>query len=126
MNEWYKSLIKPPFTPPDNIFMPVWSILYILIFLSLTIYILTDDDSKTTGYVYFSIQMILNVLWAPVFFILKNIPISVVIIILLDIFLFLTVKKFYSVSKIACLILIPYLIWVLFATYLNISYLVLN
>lgn len=78
------------------------------------------------GYIYFSTQLILNLLWTPAFFYLQNILLAVIIIILLDIFVVLTIKSFYKVSKISGLILIPYLIWIFFATYINIGYLVLN
>lgn len=123
---WYYNLIKPPFSPPDWIFPPVWSILYFIIFTALLLYIFKSAKNKKTGYAYFFLQLILNFLWTPSFFYLKNILLSVIIIILLDVCVILTIKSFYRISKISGLILIPYLIWILFATYLNIGYLVLN
>ena len=123
---WYNSLIKPPFAPNDAIFAPVWTILYIVIILSFVLYFSKKEEHKNLGYVYFFIQLILNFLWVPSFFYLKNIVLAFVVIIFLDIFVFLTIKKFYSISKIAGLILIPYFFWILFATYLNLGYLILN
>ncbi len=123
---WYNSLIKPPFAPNDAIFAPVWTILYIAIIISFIIYFLKKQQNKNLGYVYFLIQLILNFLWVPSFFYLKNIVLAFVVIVFLDIFTFLTLKKFYSVSKIAGLILLPYFLWVIFATYLNLGYLILN
>lgn len=125
-SNWYNSLIKPPFAPPDNLFAPVWGVLYLLIFVSLVLYILKPDTDKLKGYVFFAIQMGLNIIWSPVFFITKSILGAFIIIILLDIFVVLTVKHFYRVSKIAGILLVPYLLWILFATYLNIGYLILN
>ena len=123
---WYYNLTKPPLAPPDWIFPPVWSILYFSMLVALLLYLFKPTQNKKSGYIYFAVQLILNLLWAPVFFYLKNMFLALIVIILLDIFVILTIKSFYKVSKISSLILIPYLIWILFATYLNIGYLVLN
>ena len=123
---WYYNLIKPPFVPPNWIFPPVWSILYLTLFVALLLYVFKPSQNKKSGYIYFATQLILNLLWTPAFFYLKNIVLALIVIILLDIFVILTIKSFYKVLKISALILIPYLIWILFATYLNIGYLVLN
>ena len=123
---WYYNLTKPPLAPPDWIFPPVWSILYFSMLVALLLYLFKPSQNKKSGYIYFIAQLFLNLLWAPVFFYLKNMFLALIVIILLDIFVILTIKSFYKVSKISSLILIPYLIWILFATYLNIGYLVLN
>lgn len=123
---WYYNLLKPPLSPPDGVFLPVWSVLYFTIFISLVLYINKSAKNKEIGYVYFTLQLIFNVLWTPAFFYLKNIILALIVIIFLDIFVFLTIKKFYSVSKLSGLILVPYFIWILFATYLNMGYLILN
>ena len=123
---WYENLTRPFLSPPRWVFAPVWGFLYLTIFISFVLYFLKKDKNKRKGYIYFSIQIILNLLWTPAFFGAKNILLALIIIILLDIFLILTIKNFYPVSKIASLLLIPYLIWTLFATYLNFSYFILN
>ena len=123
---WYSNLTKPPLAPPARIFPPVWSILYFSMLVALLLYLFKPAQNKKSGYIYFIAQLFLNLLWAPVFFYLKNMFLALIVIILLDIFVILTIKSFYKVSKISGLILIPYLIWILFATYLNIGYLVLN
>ena len=123
---WYYNLTKPPLAPPDWIFPPVWSILYFSMLVALLLYLFKPAQNKKLGYIYFIAQLILNLLWTPTFFYLQNIVLALIVIILLDIFVILTIKSFYKVSKISGLILIPYLIWILFATYLNIGYLVLN
>lgn len=125
-SSWYYNLTKPPLAPPDWIFPPVWSILYFSILVALLLYLFKPAQNKKSGYIYFIAQLFLNLLWAPVFFYLKNMFLALIVIILLDIFVILTIKSFYKVSKISGLILIPYLIWILSATYLNIGYLVLN
>ena len=123
---WYYNLTKPPLAPPDWIFPPVWSILYFSMLVALLLYLFKPSQNKKSGYIYFIAQLILNLLWTPAFFYLQNIVLALIVIILLDIFVILTIKSFYKVSKISALILIPYLVWILFATYLNIGYFVLN
>ena len=123
---WYYNLTKPPLAPPDWIFPPVWSILYFSMLVALLLYLFKPAQNKKSGYIYFIAQLFLNLLWAPVFFYLKNMFLALIVIILLDIFVILTIKSFYKVSKISGLILIPHLIWILVVTYLNIGYLILN
>lgn len=123
---WYSNLTKPAFSPPNWIFTPVWSILYISIFTSLAFYINSEISNKKSGYIYFALQMLFNFIWSPIFFGLQNILGGLIVVILLDIFVFLTIIEFFKVSKIAGIILIPYFIWIIFATYLNIGYLILN
>ena len=123
---WFDSVIKPPLAPPDSLFSPVWIFLYITIFVALVLYIRKPKEFKESGYIYFGIQLFLNIIWSPVFFAAKNIGAALFVIVLLDIFVILMVRKFYSVSRAAGLILVPYLIWILFATYLNAGYFLLN
>lgn len=124
---WYQNLIKPPFTPPDWVFAPAWIVLYITIFAALLIYIIkkTTKD-KSYGYIFFFLQILLNILWPPTFFISQNMLLALLIIILLDIFTFITICKFYNISKPAAILLIPYLLWIIFATYLNTGYIIAN
>ena len=125
-SNWYLTLQKPPFAPPNWIFMPVWSILYFSILLALLLFICAPSNDKTRGYSYFATQIFLNIIWSPIFFGLKNMLFALVVVIALDIFVFLTIKQFYTASKPAGIILIPYLLWILFATYLNAGYLLIN
>jgi len=124
--EWYYNLIKPAFAPPDLVFRPVWIILYITIFISLFLYIKAPYKNKSFGYILFFTQLLLNLMWTPIFFIMHNIAYALFIIVLLDIFVLLTIKSFYKINKYSGLLLIPYFIWILFATYLNMGYLILN
>ena len=124
---WYKNLTKPMFSPPDWVFPPMWGFLYLIIIVSLLIYFKSSNwSSKKKGYFFFGIQMILNLIWSPVFFGLKNMLLALVIVILMDVFVILTIREFYKVSKISGILLVPYLLWILFATYLNAGYLILN
>lgn len=124
---WYSELVKPAFTPPAQIFVSAWTILYILMFISFLTYIFKPSVlNKKLGYMYFFIQLFLNLIWSPVFFYFKNIGLALLILILLDLFVILTIKHFYNILSISGMLLIPYFLWIIFATYLNIGFLILN
>ena len=124
---WYNTLNKPAFTPPSWVFAPAWTVLYLMIFLSFMIFIMTKTmQDKTLGVSLFLVQLILNFLWSPVFFYWKNITLSFVIIILLLGFLLMTIINFYKISKWSAILLIPYLLWICYATYLNYGFMMMN
>ena len=124
---WYDLLIKPPLTPPAWIFAPVWAILYIIIFMAFAIYAIKPYSSnKSWGYIVFFIQMLLNLCWSPVFFYFHNIGMALAVIIIMDVFVILNIIEFFKVSKTAGLLLIPYFLWILFATYLNFGFFIQN
>ena len=125
-SDWYNSLTKPDFAPPDWIFAPMWSILYVLMSISFIIYLTRKAPDKKIGYFHFFTQLILNLIWTPAFFYLKSPLLAFFVIAAMDIFVILTIRKFYSISKLSALLLIPYLLWILFATYLNLGYFLLN
>lgn len=125
--EWFDNLNKPFLNPPDWLFAPVWTILYILIAISFILFLKSDvAKSKKWPLIFFISQMLLNFAWAPVFFRMENIGAALVIIFFMWIFILLTVISFFKYSKLASILLIPYLVWVSFAFYLNFSYFVLN
>lgn len=124
---WYDNLTKPFLNPPAWIFPPVWIILYCSLLIALILFTVSfSKKKKFDGYVLFLVHMIFNFLWSPVFFILHKINIALAIVILMDVTAVLMIRKFFSVSKLSGYILIPYLCWIFFATYLNIQFLVLN
>ena len=124
---WYYTLNQPPLTPPAWVFPPAWTILYILIFVSFVVFAITPYEiKKTKGYVLFFSQMLLNLAWTPMFFMMKNIGFALIIILVLDILVLMNIKEFWKVSKTAGKILIPYFIWLIYATYLNIGFFLLN
>ena len=118
--DWYHSLNQPPLSPPDWLFAPVWSILYILMFVSLIILLKNGNiKEKAAPLTLFGSQLIFNLLWTPTFFVNKNISGALIISILLVIAVYQTIRSFYIYSKTAALLLIPYLLWTMFALYLN-------
>ena len=124
---WYYTLSHPPLTPPSWVFTPAWTMLYTTIFISLVIFaVKRTDKSKLWGYVLFFGQLILNFMWSPIFFGLHNLAFALAIIATIDILVFFNIKEFYPVSKKAAYFLIPYFLWLLFATYLNAGMLIIN
>lgn len=125
--QWYQSLNKPIFSPPDWVFAPVWTVLYILMAMSLAAYVKTPSKiNKGLGYSVFFIQLVLNLLWTPVFFTFKQIEAGAVICTLLVILVLITIRLFYAVSKTSAILLVPYFLWLILAAYLNIEILRLN
>ncbi len=125
---WYSTLNKPFFNPPNWIFGPVWTTLYILMGISLYLILIakTKNRSKQKPLTLFAIQLALNTLWSIIFFGLKSPELAMVEIFLLWVSIFLTIKYFHPFSKPASYLLYPYLAWVSFATILNISISILN
>jgi translocator protein len=123
---WYASLNKPLFNPPNFIFGPAWTMLYIIIGISLFLVWNNNKENKKFSIIIFSIQLLLNALWSIVFFGLKNPLAAMFIIVGLFVSIIITIIKFYKINKIAGLILIPYLLWVSFASILNYYIIILN
>ena len=124
---WYKTLNNPPLTPPSLVFPIVWTILYLSMLVALFFYIKekTNKDKSWRIVLFFS-QILINLSWSPIFFYMQNIGLALVVVILLDIIVLWNIIEFFKVSKISGFILIPYFLWILFATYLNIGFFVLN
>lgn len=121
LNTWYSTLIKPGFTPPNWMFEPIWTILYIMMGISL--YIIWNKPmvkkSKRLPYFLFSIQLALNSAWSAFFFGLRSIVGGLIIISCLWLAILGTIYKFHKISRTAAWLLAPYLAWVTFACALN-------
>lgn len=128
IDNWYASLQKPFFNPPNWVFGPVWTTLYLLMGVSFYFAWINRSNlkEKTVGIKYFFIQLGLNTLWSVVFFGLKSPFLALLIIIALWVLIFLTLKNFLKISRLAGLLLIPYLAWVGFAGVLNLAITLLN
>lgn len=125
---WYESLNKPSFNPPKWVFGPVWTVLYVLMGIASGLVWSKGFYHKwvKTAMYHFLFQLLLNGLWSVVFFGFKNIGFALLIIISLLILIALTYKWFKIVNKMAAYLLIPYFLWVCFATVLNASIWSLN
>ncbi len=124
---WYETLNKPELTPPSRIFTQVWIVLYIMMAISLLFFLRSETNrNKKAAFTLFVLQLILNFGWIRAFFQMQNIRIAMIIVFLMGIFVFATIIAFYKHSKLAAILLIPYLLWIIFAMYLNFNFLILN
>jgi benzodiazapine receptor len=126
---WYPTIIKPVFNPPNWIFMPVWTILFVLMGIAAgLVWNRTKEQNAEvkTALGFFLIQLALNALWSYLFFGLKNPFLALIEIVLLWLMIYETYLKFFKINKTAGYLLIPYLAWVGFATILNASICWLN
>ena len=125
---WYGLLKKPSFTPPSWLFGPAWISLYLL--MAVAAYLVWQKGLTTTGVRtalgVFIFQLLLNALWSPVFFGLRSPLAGMIVIVLLWLAIVLTIALFFKISRPAALLLLPYVLWVSYASALNISIYFLN
>ncbi|MFW6123676.1 MAG: TspO/MBR family protein [Acidobacteriota bacterium] len=128
IDTWYQEISRPPFTPPDRLFAPVWISLYLL--MGISAYLVwrkrAEKKGAKTALVIFFIQLILNSTWSVLFFGMHLILLAFIEILLLWMAILFMIVKFYPISKTAALIQIPYILWVSFAAVLNFSFAALN
>lgn len=125
--EWYASLNRPSFNPPNWLFGPVWTILYIIMGISLfLIWKQSKSKERNLAIFVFCLQQALNFAWSFIFFYFNMIGFALIEIILLWICIVIMIILFYKIKPIAAYINIPYLLWVTFATILNAAYYILN
>ncbi|NIM89956.1 MAG: tryptophan-rich sensory protein [Candidatus Aminicenantes bacterium] len=120
---WYKTLTKPAFTPPNFIFSPVWITLFLLMGISLFLVWQKKhkDREVKIALLFFTAQLILNTFWSILFFGLKSPLWAFIEIVILWLAILVTIIKFFKVSKPAGYLLLPYILWVSFAAFLNFS-----
>ncbi len=121
----YSTLVKPPLSPPKLLFPIMWSIIYLLLGISYYLYKKNSIDNKKINYIYY-IQLIVNYLWSIIFFVWKLRFVAIIWIIILLILVINLYRLYYSKYKISSYLLIPYIIWNVFATYLTIGIYILN
>jgi tryptophan-rich sensory protein len=125
---WYANLEKPFFTPPNWLFAPAWTLLYIL--MGIAAFLVWRKGLENRGVrialIVFLIQLVLNALWSVVFFGLESPLYGLVVIAVLWIAILVTVIKFFRISRVASVLMWPYLLWVTFAAVLNASIWLLN
>ena len=121
----YNDLIKPILSPSGIAFPITWTIIYLLIGISYTLLKEKGEVSKEIKQLYY-IQLIFNYLWTFIFFVFRLRLLSVLWIIILDVLVIVMTYQFYKQNKLSGILLIPYVLWLLFATYLNISIYFLN
>lgn len=132
--EWYSNLQKPVFTPPNWIFGPAWILLYIL--MSASFALIWQVKVKTRypiirryakrGLIIFGVHFFLNLLWTPLFFGLELPLLALINIILLFGLILFLIRYYFRIDRVAAFLLVPYALWVLFATVLNFAIVVMN
>ena len=124
---WYAGLAKPSFNPPDAVFGPVWTVLYILMGVAAwRVWRIADRDIARGPLTLFALQLALNLGWSVVFFGLQKIGAAVATIVVLDVAILVTMLAFRTIDRVAALLMAPYLAWATFATVLNIAIWQLN
>ena len=119
IKNWYPTLIKPVVTPPNIVFPIAWSIIYVCMGLSIGLLINSTIERRRFFIKAFVFQLFFNFTWSISFFYIQNPLIGFINILLLDIFVINYTLKSYQVNKTSSILFIPYVIWLLFASYLN-------
>jgi tryptophan-rich sensory protein len=118
---WYSTIIKPSFNPPNWIFAPVWTVLYVMMGIAFYIVWIKVEENKirTKAIIFYFIQLVLNFCWSIIFFYAAKPGWAFAEIVLLWIMIAATINKFSKISKPAAWLLVPYILWVSFAAVLN-------
>ena len=124
--EFYDTLTKPPLSPPGFLFPIVWSILYILMGISSLIIAKSDSPDKQNALTVFYTQLVFNLIWPLIFFCLNELLFAFVWLAFLWILTIANIIYFYKINKASALLLIPYLLWISFAGYLNLALYIIN
>ena len=126
ISDIYKSLNRPPLSPPGIVFPIVWTILYILSGISIYRIMKTNDDNKKEAKLLYFIQLIINACWTPIFFGFQNFFLAFLWIIMLILLVLTMILIFFKIDKVSAYLNLPYLAWLLFACYLNFGVFILN
>lgn len=127
INDWYVTLNKPSFNPPNYLFAPVWTLLYLL--MGISVFIIWRSPigrNRTNALIIFAIQITLNFIWSFLFFKFNLVGLAMVEIVVMWFSIIVMIIYFNRISKFAAYLQIPYLLWVSFATILNSAIWILN
>ncbi len=122
---WYSLLNKPFFNPPDWVFGPVWTTLYLMMTLAIWLFWHSKNKDKNTVYIYL-IHLVFNTTWSVVFFVLHNMVLALFVLILLIGLIINLILRFKRVNVVSFYLMIPYLLWCSFALFLNINLIMIN
>lgn len=119
-NQWFDALAKPSFMPPGWAFGLVWPILYALLGIAVAMILaLPPSRERTAALTLFFVQMVLNFLWTPLFFALHDITLAKYVIVIMAVIAAMAAGKFFRLERVAGLLMVPYLMWLVFAATLN-------
>ena len=116
---WYPAVVKSPLTPPDAFFPIVWGVLYILMGVAAGLLWSVRSIYSRLLFTLFALQLVLNVLWSFCFFFMQSPVMGLVVILFMDMFAFMYVAGCFMVKRACGWLMMPYVLWLLFATYLN-------
>ena len=122
---WYSELVRSNFTPPDWVFAPVWTTLYLMMTFAIWFFWHSKNRDFKTVYIYL-IHIFLNTTWSVVFFGFHNISLALINLIILIFLIIILILRFKSVNNVSSYLMIPYLLWTGYALFLNINLLILN
>ena len=122
---WYSSLIKSNFNPPDWVFAPVWTILYLMMTIAIWKFWHSKNRDMNTIYIYF-IHIVVNTTWSIIFFAFHKLFMAFIVLIILIILIVLLIARFRRVNMLSYYLMIPYLLWCCYALFLNFNLYLLN
>jgi benzodiazapine receptor len=122
---WYSQLIKSNYNPPDWIFAPVWTTLYLMMTLAIWFFWHSNKRDMNTVYIYF-IHIVFNTTWSVVFFGLHQILLALIVLLTLIILIIVLIIRFKRVNLASYYLMIPYLLWTFYALFLNFNLMILN
>ncbi len=122
---WYSFLNKPSFNPPDWIFAPVWTSLYLMMTIAIWIFWHNKNRDMNTVYIYF-IHLVFNTTWSIVFFVFHHMLLALIVLIALIGLIIILIVRFKRVNLVSSYLMIPYVLWCSFALILNFNLIILN
>ncbi len=122
---WYSQLVKSNYNPPDWIFAPVWTTLYLMMTLAVWLFWHSKERDMNTIYIYF-IHILFNTTWSVVFFVFHNISLALLNLMILICLIIILIIRFKCVNYVSAYLMIPYLLWSCYALFLNLNILILN
>ena len=122
---WYSQIIKSNYNPPDWVFAPVWTSLYLMMTFAIWIFWHCKNKDTNTVYIYF-LHIIVNTTWSIVFFGLHQIFLEMIVLVILIFFIIVLILRFKRVNLVSYYLMIPYLLWCSYALFLNFNLFLLN
>ena len=122
---WYSDLVKSNYNPPDWIFAPVWTTLYLMMTLAIWFFWHSKNKDINTIYIYF-IHIVFNTTWSIVFFGLQQILFALIVLLVLIFLIIVLIIRYKRVNLVSYYLMIPYLLWTTYALFLNLNLLILN
>ena len=122
---WYSQLVKSSYNPPDWIFAPVWTTLYLMMTFAIWLFWLSKKRDMNTIYIYF-IHILFNTTWSVIFFAFHNILLALINLMILIWLIVILILRYRRVNNVSAYLMIPYLLWSCYALFLNLNLLILN